>query len=344
MVSATGLTGICLGAAVRTCGAPSSEGPAGGLTMATTRSTPPGHTPGLARATGPQRRDPGVHALMGFTGELLGITSVMYPFIVVGQLVLAAAVIVSWARRRHPGGHRDARQDEEGPGRAPTPLRPAGAPLAAEVGGPGRPGSGPPVHDRALPRALATAVAAAGVPRRFAVYWMGWCGAVPLWVLGPRRAVRVLTGGRRPSALDAVLLALPVAGGSGRLVPNRRRIDQPLAAVMVGTPPSTRSGRSCCGVGCSSSASPRTASGAWCGPGPASRCGTWRHRRSCRQRTVVGSWPPGLPWWASALRWPRSAPRGFASQSWLTSRPMRTGSRRRSSASAGEVRPVRFGR
>jgi membrane protease YdiL (CAAX protease family) len=68
----------------------------------------------------------------------------------------------------------------------------------------------------------------------FAVYWVGWCAAVPLWVLGRRTAGRLLAAGLRPSASEAVLLALPVAGAIGtQLVPHRRDIDAATGAVMV---------------------------------------------------------------------------------------------------------------
>jgi membrane protease YdiL (CAAX protease family) len=68
----------------------------------------------------------------------------------------------------------------------------------------------------------------------FAIYWIGWCLAVPLWVLGPRTTARLLTAGRRPSAGDFMLLALPVAGAvSTRLVPRVRDIDAATGAAMV---------------------------------------------------------------------------------------------------------------
>lgn len=68
----------------------------------------------------------------------------------------------------------------------------------------------------------------------FAVYWAGWCGLVPLCVLGPRTAARLLTGGRRPSAAEATLLALPVAGALGtQLIPHRHDVDSATAAVMA---------------------------------------------------------------------------------------------------------------
>jgi hypothetical protein len=70
----------------------------------------------------------------------------------------------------------------------------------------------------------------------FAIYWLGWCLAFPAWVLGPRRALRVLTDGRRPGRTATVLHALPVAGAfATQLLPHRRLIDGPVAGVMVGT-------------------------------------------------------------------------------------------------------------
>lgn len=70
----------------------------------------------------------------------------------------------------------------------------------------------------------------------FAVYWIGWCLAVPVWLLGPRKAFRLLATGRRLPRKDLVLLAVPVAGAVGtQLIPHRREVDVPTAAVMVGT-------------------------------------------------------------------------------------------------------------
>ncbi|MGY1726321.1 type II CAAX prenyl endopeptidase Rce1 family protein [Geodermatophilus sp. SYSU D01062] len=70
----------------------------------------------------------------------------------------------------------------------------------------------------------------------FAVYWLGWCGAFPLWVLGPRGAVRALRSGRRPGPLDVALLAVPVAGAvSAELWPHRHLVDREVAAVVVTT-------------------------------------------------------------------------------------------------------------
>lgn len=40
------------------------------------------------------------HGMMNFTGELLGISAEMYPFVVSGHAVAAGAVVVHWHRRR----------------------------------------------------------------------------------------------------------------------------------------------------------------------------------------------------------------------------------------------------
>ncbi len=70
----------------------------------------------------------------------------------------------------------------------------------------------------------------------FAVYWLGWCLVVPLWLLGPRTAARLLTSGRRLSSVHIVLLAAPVVGAVvTQLIPLRKAVDGPTAAVMAGT-------------------------------------------------------------------------------------------------------------
>jgi hypothetical protein len=46
----------------------------------------------------------------------------------------------------------------------------------------------------------------------FAVYWLGWCTAFPLLIVGWRRAAAVLAGGRWPRHGETVALALPAAG------------------------------------------------------------------------------------------------------------------------------------
>lgn len=70
----------------------------------------------------------------------------------------------------------------------------------------------------------------------FLVYWLGWCGAVPLWLLGPRKAARLLSTGRQLPRSQVALLAVPVAGALfTQLVPHRREVDVPIAATMVGT-------------------------------------------------------------------------------------------------------------
>jgi hypothetical protein len=70
----------------------------------------------------------------------------------------------------------------------------------------------------------------------FAIYWGGWCLAVPVVVLGPRRAVRVLASGRRPSRGEALALLLPVIGGlTSECLPRRRFVDGRVLAMMVGS-------------------------------------------------------------------------------------------------------------
>jgi membrane protease YdiL (CAAX protease family) len=70
----------------------------------------------------------------------------------------------------------------------------------------------------------------------FLVYWLGWCLAVPMWLLGPREAARLLVTGRPLPRVHLVLLAIPVAGAVGaELIPHRRQIDVPTAAVMAAT-------------------------------------------------------------------------------------------------------------
>ena len=44
----------------------------------------------------------------------------------------------------------------------------------------------------------------------FIIYWLG-CIGCPIVVLGPRRAARLLTQGRRPSGVEVLLLILPAA-------------------------------------------------------------------------------------------------------------------------------------
>ena len=69
----------------------------------------------------------------------------------------------------------------------------------------------------------------------FAFYWLGWCTALPLWLLGPRAAARLLTRGSRPSIGEVILLLVPVAGAVGtQLIPNRRAVTRSVAAMMIG--------------------------------------------------------------------------------------------------------------
>jgi membrane protease YdiL (CAAX protease family) len=70
----------------------------------------------------------------------------------------------------------------------------------------------------------------------FTVYWLGWCVCFPLWVLGPRGCLEVLREGRRMSAVDVALVALPVAGAVGaELLPHRQLVDRDVGTVMVAT-------------------------------------------------------------------------------------------------------------
>ena len=70
----------------------------------------------------------------------------------------------------------------------------------------------------------------------FTSYWLVWCMGFPIWILGPRRAARLLIRGQRSSARETLLLLLPVAGAvSTELLPNRKKIDMPVALVMAAT-------------------------------------------------------------------------------------------------------------
>lgn len=70
----------------------------------------------------------------------------------------------------------------------------------------------------------------------FAVYWLGWCAAFPLWVLRPRGVGQILGSLRRPGLAETGLLALPVAGAvATELLPHRRLVDLPVGGVMVTT-------------------------------------------------------------------------------------------------------------
>jgi hypothetical protein len=96
----------------------------------------------------------------------------------------------------------------------------------------------------AVPVSMAAVFAALGrrLPPRtaynagFAIYWAGWCIGLPVYVLGPRQALRVLFSGRRPAAGDAAALLLPVLGAAAtELVPARRLVDRRVLATMIGT-------------------------------------------------------------------------------------------------------------
>jgi membrane protease YdiL (CAAX protease family) len=68
----------------------------------------------------------------------------------------------------------------------------------------------------------------------FILYWLACCIGFPIWILGPRRAARLLTQGQRPSAIETLLLLVPVVGAaSTELLPNRKKIDATVALVMA---------------------------------------------------------------------------------------------------------------
>jgi membrane protease YdiL (CAAX protease family) len=70
----------------------------------------------------------------------------------------------------------------------------------------------------------------------FAIYWIAWCTAFPIAVLGSRRARHALSQGRTPTTCEWALLAIPVAGAlTTTLLPQRRNVDTSTAAVMVST-------------------------------------------------------------------------------------------------------------
>jgi len=98
-----------------------------------------------------------------------------------------------------------------------------------------------PVLVPASMSALFAVLARRQPPRRaynvgFGAYWLGWCLAFPLWAIGPRRAIGVLTRGRRPAAGDAVALLLPVLGAAAsELFPHRRLVRGRVLAVMATT-------------------------------------------------------------------------------------------------------------
>jgi membrane protease YdiL (CAAX protease family) len=70
----------------------------------------------------------------------------------------------------------------------------------------------------------------------FVIYWAGWCLAVPMAVLGPRRALRVLASGKRPSGGEALALLLPVVGGlTTECLPRRQLVDRRVLGTMIGS-------------------------------------------------------------------------------------------------------------
>jgi hypothetical protein len=70
----------------------------------------------------------------------------------------------------------------------------------------------------------------------FAVYWMGWCAAFPMWAMGGKRVLRLLSAGTTPSGIDAAWLIVPIAGAvSTELLPNRHAVTAKVAMTMATT-------------------------------------------------------------------------------------------------------------
>jgi hypothetical protein len=100
----------------------------------------------------------------------------------------------------------------------------------------------------------------------FAVYWLGWCLAFPVWVLGAGGVVAVVRRGRRAGPLTVLAGIAPVVGAVvTQLLPNRRLVDPAVAAVMVGTAAVNALGEEVLWRGCSSRSSPATSSAVRCG-------------------------------------------------------------------------------
>jgi membrane protease YdiL (CAAX protease family) len=70
----------------------------------------------------------------------------------------------------------------------------------------------------------------------FAVYWAGWCAAFPMWVMGGKRVLRMLSAGAAPSVIDTAWLIVPVGGAvSTELLPNRRAVTPSVGMTMAAT-------------------------------------------------------------------------------------------------------------
>jgi membrane protease YdiL (CAAX protease family) len=122
----------------------------------------------------------------------------------------------------------------------------------------------------------------------FGVYWLAWCFGFPALILGPRRAVRLLTQGRRPSGVEMLLLLVPVAGAVGtEVLPNRKKIDARVAAVMVAAGLLNATGEELLWRGVFLEEFPHDRAGC-SGRLLGSAFGIWHHRSSCRPGSAVG--------------------------------------------------------
>jgi hypothetical protein len=118
------------------------------------------------------------------------------------------------------------------------------------------------------------------------VYWFGWCTAVPLWTLGPRRA-RALFGdaasGRRPTRVDLLALALPPLLDYTTAFPRAVQQASPrivLASAALALVNATA--EELLWRGAFLAAFPRHLVAAGSTRPPVSPPGTWRRSRSCR--------------------------------------------------------------
>ena len=183
-------------------------------------------------------------------------------------------------------------------------------------------------------------------PRRaynvgFGIYWLGWCLAFPVWVLGRRRAATVLLSGRRPTVGEAVVLAVPVLGAAATaLVPYRRDIDPGVAVVMVVSAAVNAVGEELLWRGVFLEEFPTIRCGAACGRWQASRSGTWHRRSCCRRGWAESDSFSAPPWWAPRRRWRRGAAPDCAPPCCRTWPPTRAGLWRRASDWDGDRRPA----
>ena len=136
----------------------------------------------------------------------------------------------------------------------------------------------------------------------FAVYWAGWCVGVPVAVLGPRRALRVLTSGRRPTSGETVALLLPVLGGAfSEFLPRRQLVDRRVLAMMIGSAAVNAVGEELLWRGMFVETFPDDPVRGSSGRSRASASGTWRRRSSSPPGTAVSGSSREPPPWGGVL-------------------------------------------